>query len=642
MIIKDGVWFKDELGRRTMARGINLGGSSKVPSTPDGATYRREGFFEHRTVSFVGRPFPLAEADGHFRRLRRYGFNFLRFLITWEAIEHAGPGQYDEAYLDYLRAVVIRAGQHGFDLFIDPHQDVWSRFTGGDGAPGWTLEALGFDMTHFLDTGAAIVHAAHGDPLPRMIWPTNGSKLAAATMFSLFFGGSDFAPETRVEGEPVQEYLQQHYCEAIRQAALRLNDLPNVVGYDTMNEPLAGYIGWRNLQKPGGTLLLGDSPSPYQSMLLGEGIPQQVGVWKIGTLSLRRRGTRLVNQERKRAWREGSGCIWRQNGVWDMDVNGKPVLLRPDHFWRVNGRQVDFSQDYYRTFANRFAETVRSAHPGALIFLETAPGHTAPRWGEKDAAGVVYAPHWYDGFTLLTKIFSPLVAVDSHKRKVVFGRSAIQRSFARQLAVLKEEDRDRMGGTPLVLGEFGIPFDLNNKKAYQSGDFRQQVQALERSYRAVEANLLNSTLWNYTADNTNERGDLWNDEDLSIFSRDQQKNANDPYSGGRALQAVIRPYARATAGEPLEMSFDCRRRQFVFRFRHDPQVQAATEIFVPEYQYSKGCRVEVSDGTFELRLEEQTLLFHHSAEREEHTLRILPVLTAPEAGNFFDLGASWW
>ena len=106
MIHTDSSHFKDEHGRTLMLRGVNLGGSSKVPCMPNGATYIRKGFFDHRQVSFVGRPFALEEADQHFARLRSWGFTFLRFLVTWEAIEHAGPGIYDEEYLDYVYKVV--------------------------------------------------------------------------------------------------------------------------------------------------------------------------------------------------------------------------------------------------------------------------------------------------------------------------------------------------------------------------------------------------------------------------------------------------------------------------------------------------------------------------------------------------------
>src|SRR6185369_2818941 len=123
MMKTDGIWFKDEQGRALILRGANLGGSTKVPYTPNGATYRKDGFYDHRKVSFVGRPFPLDEADEHLKRLQAWGMTFLRFLITWEAIEHAGPGQYDEAYLDYVTAVVKKAADHGIELFIDPHQD---------------------------------------------------------------------------------------------------------------------------------------------------------------------------------------------------------------------------------------------------------------------------------------------------------------------------------------------------------------------------------------------------------------------------------------------------------------------------------------------------------------------------------------
>ncbi len=145
--------------------------------------------------------------------------------MTWEAIEHKGAGIYDEEYLDYLQAVIRKAGEYGFNVLIDPHQDVWSRFSGGDGAPGWTLEAVGFNIAHFQETGAAIVHQLHGDPFPQMIWPTNSARLAAATMYTLFFGGNDFAPATQIEGEPAQEYLQRHYIAAYQQVADRLKIL---------------------------------------------------------------------------------------------------------------------------------------------------------------------------------------------------------------------------------------------------------------------------------------------------------------------------------------------------------------------------------------------------------------------------------
>jgi hypothetical protein len=622
MITTDGPWFKDEEGRTLILRGANLGGSSKVPLRPNGATHIRDDFFNYRKVSFVGRPFPLEEASEHFRRLRRWGLTFLRFLVTWEAIEHAGPGIYDQEYLDYLYAVVKIAKEHGLDLFIDPHQDVWSRFSGGDGAPGWTFEVAGLDITKFGPTGAAIVHQVHGDPFPSMIWPSNSGKLAAATMFTLFFGGCDFAPHTKLEGEPVQEYLQRHYIGAFQQVALRLKDLPNVCGYGIMNEPLSGYIGWEDLTIPGGLLKLGASPSPWQSMLLGAGTPQEVDIWKLGIQGARKAGTRLINPGKARAWLPGRDCIWKQNGVWDYGEDGLPLLLRPAHFTNVGSRRVDFSQDYYRPFANRFAAAIRSADPKALIYIETAPDHPLPSWDLDDAQKIVSAPHWYDSFVLYFKKYSPLIAVDNREQKVVVGPWQIRRSFAQQMGAFKQEARQMLGDVPTLLGEFGIAFDLQGKKAYRSGDFRPQVNALDRSYKAIEDNLLSSTIWNYTADNTNARGDMWNGEDLSIFSRDQQTDSRDINTGGRALAAVVRPYARKIAGEPVHMSFDLKTAVFEFEFRHAPQVHAPTEIFVPSYHYSRGYQVEVSDGSYESLHEQQTLVYRHTLEQPVHSIRI--------------------
>ena len=593
----DGGWCKDERGRTLLLRGVNLSGSTKVPVVPNGATYLRDQFFEHRAVSFVGRPFPLAEADEHFGRLRAWGLTFLRLLTTWEAVEHAGPGQYDEDYLQYLRQIAEKAAEYEITVFIDPHQDVWSRWTGGDGAPGWTLEALGFDLSRLDATGTAITHQMHGDPFPRMIWPTNYTKLACATMFTLFFGGHDFAPATLIDGVPAQEYLQGHYIEAMVRVAQRLADLPNVIGFDTLNEPGSGLIGVDDLNQPvRGLVLAGASPTPFQSMLLGAGYPQDVAVFEVSHQGVAQNGTTRLNPDGLSIWRAGFMDVWRQNGVW-TDEDGTPRLLRPQHFVRADGRPINFADEYLKPFMLRYIEAIRSVSPEAIIFLEGVPGSGHPQWGPGDPQRVINAGHWYDVATLMTKRYNPEVAFDFETGDPIVGVEAARQAFIDQIGSIKLNSLDHMGGIPTLIGEFGIPFDLDDKAAYRSGDFGTHVAALDAYLDAMDTHLLNFTLWNYTPDNTNERGDLWNDEDLSLFSRDQQTDPSDINSGGRGLAGVVRPYARATAGELLGQQFDLATRTFEMTFQPDPKISEPTEIFVPVLQYPKGYTVTQSAGT---------------------------------------------
>ena len=164
-------------------------------------------------------------------------------------------------------------------------------------------------------------------------------------------------------------------------------------------------------------------------MLLGAGIPQDVEQWALGVASFKRLGTHRLNDSRTRAWKDGFDCIWRQNGVWDFDDSGAPQLLRSDHFARVNGKPVDFSRDYYRPFANRFAAAMQAVHPNALIFLETEQDNPISKWGKDDATGIVYAPHWYDAYVLVKKAFIPFLGIDNLARKLVIGQPAIRRSY---------------------------------------------------------------------------------------------------------------------------------------------------------------------------------------------------------------------
>jgi hypothetical protein len=161
---------------------------------------------------------------------------------------------------------------------------------------------------------------------------------------------------------------------------------------------------------------------------------------------------------------------------------------------------------------------------------------------------------------------------------------------------------------------------MHEKQAFATGDFSAQVRSMDRCMRALEDNLLSFTLWNYTSDNTNERGDRWNDEDLSIFSEDQRKNPGDINSGGRALEAVVRPCPIAVTGIPTKCQFNLTSKEFVFEFEGDPQSQKPSTFYLPKYQYPNGADIELSDGSVIVNDAEQ-LVSYIPGENRSHWIR---------------------
>ena len=71
-------------------------------------------------------------------------------------------GQYDTEYLDYLRALLSLLPQYGITAFVNMHQDVWSRYSGGSGAPAWTLTTVGLDLAALEETEAAWLKGVRG------------------------------------------------------------------------------------------------------------------------------------------------------------------------------------------------------------------------------------------------------------------------------------------------------------------------------------------------------------------------------------------------------------------------------------------------------------------------------------------------
>ncbi|MCX8025802.1 MAG: hypothetical protein N3A60_11430, partial [Thermanaerothrix sp.] len=67
---------------------------------------------------------------------------------------------------------------------------------------------------------------------------------------------------------------------------------------------------------------------------------------------------------------------------------------------------------------------------------------------------------------------------------------------------------------------------------------------------------------------------------------------------------------------------------FRYVFRHDPNLDTPTEIFIPAYQYPQGVKVDVSDGTYEIDSTQQILRYSHTPHCPIHEIRIRPSRTS--------------
>ncbi|KAI8338246.1 glycoside hydrolase superfamily [Chlamydoabsidia padenii] len=671
-----GPWFKDETGRTLLLRGVNVCGSSKLPTRPyAGSTHLYdESFWDHTNVSFVNRPFPLDEAPCHFARLKSWGFTLIRLLVPWEALEHAGRGVYDEEYIDYLVALIHIMADYDIQCFIDPHQDTFSRFSGGSGAPGWTFEIAGLDIKAFKETGAAYVHntnAVPGDPLP-MVWPTNYTKLACCTMFTLFWAGDIFAPKHTFEGQSIQQLLQSSFINAFKHLAERLKDLDNVVGFEVMNEPHPGYVGLETLKEfdPIVNLIFGDAPTPLQSFALADGIPQKVGVYiKSWPFPTKKSHSRVINASKTSAWLGDQTCIWKQHGVWDVDTNtNKPVLLNSSYFSKdpSTGKKIDFYQDFYVPLVNKYAQTIQSVKPSLYCFVEPLANEKSPVFGKDDHHhNMIFAPHWYDLNCVFYKKFNGKMTHDVQALQnggnvitaTYFGQKGVKKNYSRQIKNIKKSGLDNMGVTPTLFGEVGIPMDINDRYAFRTGDYTHQTRFMDAVIHGLEENLVNFTLWNYDANNDHEYGDHWNGENFSIFSPNQQQpeitsenlatmdsldhiNLND---GGRVLGASLRPYASKIAGVPEKSSFKMDQLSYTLIFRpfDDQQLQEldnlgfdttsihCTEIYVPNYHYQDiELDIQASHGQCQ-HIPEKQMLYHRFDRDSLGTNQVIIITLKP-------------
>lgn len=570
LVNNKGQIVERDTGRVVHLNGINFASNAKLPHTPIQKTHFNPetcGFYgEGDSVSFTNRPFSLDDAYEHISRIKQCGYNTIRFVITWEAIEHEGPGIYDTDYVDYvikLFQVIYEVG--GIYVFIDPHQDVWSRYSGGSGAPMWTLYAAGLEPRNFKETLAAKLHHMCPDPskFTKMVWATNYGRLASQVMFTLFYSGKIFAPKAMLNGKNIQDFLQDNFIEAFGYLMDRLKDrIPHIfdsclLGVETMNEPNSGFFGFSDLNhcSESQKLKLDEFPTPIQAMRLGMGFPESVDTYSLTIFGPLKNGSKWIDPKGIRAWVtkednrdnvygfkrspywELGKCIFGQHGVWDIHTG---ELIKPDYF-KVHpetGEYLDedkFINGPILTCWGKFRKRMRQVDENMFLILQPPVLQIPPRI-ENDLRYVddktMIALHYYDGMSLMFQKWNRIMNVDTlgiiRGRYInpIFGlnlgESNIRKSIRKQLKEMENESKNNAGyGIPVIFTETGMPFNMEEKRAYKSGCYDSQEAATDAILSGLESERLHFTFWCYNPENCHKWGDYWNLEDFSIYSNNE-------------------------------------------------------------------------------------------------------------------------
>lgn len=74
-----------------------------------------------------------------------------------------------------------------------------------------------------------------------------------------------------------------------------------------------------------------------------------------------------------------------------------------------------------------------------------------------------------------------------------FGRKGAKSNYRGQIKNIKASGLKNMGEKPCLLGEVGIPMDINERAAFHTGDYKNHVHFLDAVIHALEVNLVNFT-----------------------------------------------------------------------------------------------------------------------------------------------------
>jgi hypothetical protein len=144
--VKRGSWFCDSYQRFVLFRGVNIASRSKLyPCLP---IFPLENNIQ---LNLENLRKEIELINSQIDTIRSLGFNIVRLLVMWKAIEPSPNSNLEELlpegkqYLTFIKETVDKMYSKGLFVMIDFHQDLAHGIYGGDGFPDW---ALAIDLFH--------------------------------------------------------------------------------------------------------------------------------------------------------------------------------------------------------------------------------------------------------------------------------------------------------------------------------------------------------------------------------------------------------------------------------------------------------------------------------------------------------------
>jgi hypothetical protein len=498
------------------------------------------------------------------------------------------------------------------------------------------------------------------DMLPFTNWGLNaGLSLDVQRAWAALFAGKDVFPDLKVKNKDIQEYLQSAYERMWGEVAKAVKDMPNVIGYDIMNEPSGFFLfmtiiaAYFQTGSKEGIINLIDTifadrkfAEDLVDILIGIGLLPDV------TPETR-------EQEMK---------------LWGFDKANLLAIL---------GLNYGFDRNYIMPFHERMGRAILQNDPNAIIFVEPTissienlllfitgggEGETVFNvpYSRPELPQVVYAPHWYPdiypfpGFNMPYRVFK----VEEKRRK--------KKEYLTSILTHISSARKNMGNIPVVLGEYGTYFTLSSKPASDIGSgesiWKKAVEnarsenyiipkyIINDEYEALEDIGIGRIIWCWSWENDDWRGEGWNAENFSIVERREPEECktvskkarscdDDPYivrlnDGAylvpRGYEAYARPHPNFLAGKLESLQFFSELHYFdpekgipnpVGEFTlelESKETDEPTEIFIPYYiYYPDGFFVWVSDGYIMYDHKNFKLYWYHEVDEPGFTHKIV-------------------